>query len=68
MPVGPSAGMLKKVFDPAVMKKKVKSSRGYAEGGGNNIKRPDMAAVRKQKNEGGNKKMKLMRADATQGD
>jgi hypothetical protein len=50
------------------MKKKVKSSRGYAESGGNNIKRPEMAAVRKQKGEGGNKKMKLMRADATQGD
>jgi hypothetical protein len=68
MPVGPSAGMLKKVFDPAVMKKKVKSSRGYAEGGGNAIKRAEMPVSRKQKNEGGNKKMKLMRADATQGD
>lgn len=36
--IGPSKGMLKKVFDPANMKKKTKSAMGVARSGGPNIK------------------------------
>lgn len=39
MAIGPSGGMLKKVFDPAIMKKKARSGLGYAKSGGPNIKR-----------------------------
>ena len=38
MAIGPSGGMLKKVFDPSTMKKKTKTALGYSKSGGPNIK------------------------------
>jgi len=38
MAIGPSGGMLKKVFDPSTMKRKTKAALGYAKSGGPDIK------------------------------
>jgi hypothetical protein len=56
MAIGPSGGMLKKLFDPANMKKKMKSAMGVAKSGGPAIKRPEMKGTK-----GG--AMKLMNKD-----
>lgn len=39
MAIGPSGGMMKKLFDPANMKKKTKSALAFAKSGGPNIKK-----------------------------
>lgn len=41
MAAGPSGGMLKKMFDPATMKKKMKNAVGVARPGGNKTSRTD---------------------------
>lgn len=78
MSIAPSQGMLKKVFDPANFKKKMKTARGYAKSTGENSKKFDTKAAGKynfdkgksskfgSKDSGGSKngsKMKLMAAD-----
>jgi hypothetical protein len=37
MAIGPSGGMLKKLFNPAMMKKKMKSAVQYSKSGGPGI-------------------------------
>jgi len=40
--ISPSGGMLKKMFDPSTLKKKMKTSMGVAKPGGPGIKTPAM--------------------------
>lgn len=40
MAIGPSGGMLKRMFDPATMKKKTKAALGSAPSGGPKIQKP----------------------------
>lgn len=42
MAVGPSGGMMKKLFDPANMKKKNKNALSQQKQGGNKPSRPEM--------------------------
>ncbi len=46
MAIGPSGGMLKRMFDPSVMKKKIKSSLGVAKSGGPKIQKPMLSIGR----------------------
>lgn len=60
MPFGPSGGMMKKLFDPTNMKKKMKNAAGMQKSGGNKPKRPEMPPQRMQNGEGKAKRMKLI--------
>jgi hypothetical protein len=58
--IGPSNGMLKKIFDPAIMKKKSKTAMGQSKAGGPGIAKTDMKHSGKQNGSVGGGKMKLM--------
>lgn len=46
MAIGPSGGMLKRMFDPSIMKKKMKAAVGFAKPGGPKIQKPTLGIGR----------------------